>query len=96
MKRIVTVLGGATAMALLAGVAVAADYPDTFEAIDVDGDGYISAEEARARPDLHENWQATDSNQDGHLDSAEFSAFEGQGRLTPPESEIPEPGAAPY
>ncbi|MCO6412309.1 MAG: hypothetical protein J5I92_06155 [Thiogranum sp.] len=96
MKTIATWISAAAALALLPGFAGAADYASTFEAIDVDGDGYISAQEAQARPDLQENWAASDANEDGVLDISEFSAFEGQGRLTPPESEIPEPGAAPY
>lgn len=96
MNKTATWIGGAAALVLLPGLAGAADYPGTFEAIDVDGDGYISAQEAQARPDLQESWAASDANEDGVLDISEFSAFEGQGRLTPPESEIPEPGAAPY
>jgi Ca2+-binding EF-hand superfamily protein len=96
MKNTATWISAAAALALLPGLVAAADYPATFEAIDADGDGYISAKEAQARPDLQENWQASDANGDGVLDISEFSAFEGQGRLTPPESEIPEPGAAPY
>ena len=87
----------ASAIALSAGLAGAEEYVQTFEQIDVDGDGYISADEAKVRADLSENLQASDENKDGKLNSAEFSAFEGKGRFTPPEeSEVSEPGAAPY
>ena len=69
----------------------------TFEGLDVDGNGYISADEARARADLTTQWETADQDRDGKLNSAEFSAFEGIGRFVPPEdSEIAEPGAAPY
>jgi Ca2+-binding EF-hand superfamily protein len=82
---------------LSASLAIAEDLPTTFEQFDADGNGYISTEEATARQNLSDNFQASDKNGDGKLNSAEFSAFEGQGRFTPPEaSEIPEPGAAPY
>jgi len=86
-----------TAMAFMSASGSAADYVQTFEQLDVDGDGYISAQEAEARPDLAAAMQSSDTNQDGKLNSAEFSAFEGRGTFTPPEeSEIAEPGAAPY
>ena len=81
----------------LCGSAAAADYPLTFESLDTDGNGYISQSEANARSDLSENWKDIDKNSDKQLDIAEFDAFVGRGRLTPPEeSEEPEPGAAPY
>lgn len=82
---------------VLSGYAVAADTVSTFEGFDKDGNGYISAEEASAGSDLSANFKASDTNSDGQLDISEFSAFEGKGRVTPPEdAEIPEPGAAPY
>jgi len=84
--------------ALLAcGTVAAADFPMTFEALDTDGDGYISNTEANARPDLTKSWQTIDKNTDDQLDITEFSAFEGKGRFTAPEqSEEPGLGAAPY
>ncbi len=82
---------------LSAGIATAGDYAATFEQLDKDGNGYITADEAAVRPDLSDGFKTTDTNGDGKLNSAEFSAFEGKGRFTPPEeSEISEPGAAPY
>jgi len=82
---------------LLSGTVASADFPMTFEAVDTDGDGYISNTEAGARADLAESWQAIDKNTDNRLDITEFSAFESEGRFTPPEeSEEPGLGAAPY
>ena len=96
-KKASFIIAVASAIVLSTAPAAAEEYVQTFEAIDVDGDGYISVEEAKVRPDLSENLQASDTNKDGKLNSAEFSAFEGKGRFTPPEeSEIAEPGAAPY
>jgi Ca2+-binding EF-hand superfamily protein len=82
---------------LLSGTVASAEPPTTFETLDTDGDGYISSTEAGARADLKESWQAIDKNTDNQLDITEFSAFEGEGRFTPPEeSEEPGLGAAPY
>jgi hypothetical protein len=64
----------------------AEDSPATFEALDADGDGYISNKEAAAREDLEERWIIIDKNSDNQLDITEFSAF---------ESEEPGIGAAP-
>ena len=96
-KKASFIFAVASAIMLSTAPVAAEEYVQTFEEIDVDGDGYISVEEAEVRPDLSENLQASDTNEDGKLNSAEFSAFEGKGRFTPPEeSEIAEPGAAPY
>ena len=70
-----------TAMALLAAgfftAAVAGE--DAFIKLDVNADGYISAQEAAADESLHQSWENTDANQDGQVDAAEFSAFEAMG-----------------
>ena len=96
-KRAPFIAIAASSIFLFTGSVGAEEYVQTFEQIDVDGDGYISVEEAKVRADLSENLQATDKNGDGKLNSAEFSAFEAKGRFTAPEeSEISEPGAAPY
>ncbi len=67
-----------TAMALIAAgfftAAVAGE--DAFMKLDVNEDGYISAQEAAADESLHQRWETTDANQDGQIDAAEFSAFE--------------------
>ena len=82
---------------LFSGAAASDDFPMTFEALDIDGDGYVSNTEAGARADLTESWKAIDKNTDNQLDITEFSAFESKGRFTPPEeSEEPGLGAAPY
>lgn len=88
--------------ALLAGslsgvTALASDYPATFEALDQDGNGYISSQEAAARQDLVDNWASIDKNGDDKINITEFSAFEGTGTFVPPEdSEEAGIGAAPY
>lgn len=65
------------ALALLAGNAVQADeVGSAFQALDVDANGYISAEEAAANPDLHARWQELDTDKNNLLDTSEFSAFE--------------------
>lgn len=67
-----------TAMALVAAgfftAAVAGE--EAFIKLDVNEDGYISAQEAAADEPLHQSWESTDANQDGQIDAAEFSAFE--------------------
>ncbi|MDH5544944.1 MAG: EF-hand domain-containing protein [Gammaproteobacteria bacterium] len=66
-----------------------------FEDVDTDGDKTISKAEANDRDDLKENFAKIDANKDGKLDISEFSAFETAGSTSVPESDQPEPGAAP-
>ena len=47
-----------------------------FGTLDVNRDGYLSKDEAAGAPRLVDNWQSADTNNDGRLDRAEFSAFE--------------------
>ena len=47
-----------------------------FEAIDTNGDGYISEQEAQAQQRLLDSWGDVDLNSDGKIDQSEFSAFE--------------------
>lgn len=57
------------------GAALAAS-ATSFETLDQDGNGSISAQEAEGAPALKDAWQSVDANQDGMVDKAEFSAFE--------------------
>ncbi len=47
-----------------------------FSSLDQDQDGYISEQEAQSSNALLEVWAASDTNQDGQLDTVEFSAIE--------------------
>lgn len=49
---------------------------DRFNAVDRDGDGFISEQEAKSRSRLLESWNKADLNADGKIDQSEFSAFE--------------------
>jgi Ca2+-binding EF-hand superfamily protein len=74
------------AVALLAGNAVQAagqsETTSTFQTLDSDANGTISAAEAKANPDLHARWQELDTDKNNQLDTAEFSAFEaGSGEM---------------
>lgn len=53
-----------------------------FKALDMDRNGFISAEEAKSNQELSKQWNSLDKNGDGQLDSIEFSKFE-QGATTP-------------
>ncbi|MBD3619312.1 MAG: calmodulin [Chromatiales bacterium] len=85
------------AMVVAFGTAAMAEVPMTFEDLDRDANGYISQSEAAARKDLKAGFAAIDRDGDGRLTIGEYQAYEGKGRMSPPEeSEVPEPGAAPY
>ncbi len=47
-----------------------------FSELDLDGDGYLSEEEASAVWRLEQGFSQADQDQDGQVDRAEFSAFE--------------------
>ncbi|MES9992452.1 MAG: hypothetical protein ABW098_10895 [Candidatus Thiodiazotropha sp.] len=49
---------------------------DAFMKLDRNADGFISAEESIVDKLLYESWTSADANNDGRIDSAEFSAFE--------------------
>lgn len=72
------------ALALVAGSAVQAEETKSmFQGLDADANGYISAEEAAANPELHARWQELDADKNNLLDMSEFSAFEaGSGDTT--------------
>ena len=69
----------------------------TFEELDGNKNGYITADEAKASNRIANAFKEIDSNGDGNVTITEFQVFMGKGRMTPPEEmETPEPGAAPY
>lgn len=72
--------------ALFAGSVVAAGTP-SFGALDENGDGVISAQEAERSQGLIDVWPVVDANQDGVVDESEFSAFE----TIEPEATEPKP-----
>jgi hypothetical protein len=49
---------------------------EAFVALDSNSDGIISSEEATVNELLYKSWETADTNQDGSVDAAEFSAFE--------------------
>lgn len=69
------------ALALLAGGAFAGegmeqDGEKRFQALDADGNGYVSQYEAKDRHRIFWYYPSADANSDGHIDRSEFSAFE--------------------
>jgi len=89
---------GVASMYLMSNVALAESNVDTeFNALDQDGDGSISINEASGRLDLLKKWVDADTNADGKLERSEFSAFEELPAKTfePVQPENPEPGAGP-
>jgi hypothetical protein len=50
--------------------------PD-FGTLDMNQDGSLSVEEAASDPELSRNWSDIDKDENGVIDQAEFSAFEG-------------------
>lgn len=63
-----------------------------FEAVDQDGDGMITREEAEGSP-LGGMFDQADENGDGQVDGAEYAAFQLQqaGEGSPDPTEVPEP-----
>ncbi|MBU1192847.1 MAG: hypothetical protein KKA36_07525 [Gammaproteobacteria bacterium] len=49
---------------------------ETFQTLDADANGYISAEEATSNQALSTQWTALDKDSNNQLDKSEFSAFE--------------------
>jgi Ca2+-binding EF-hand superfamily protein len=74
MKKIL--LKQFVAVIAVGGVCGATASEDAFTKLDRNVDGYISAEESIMYDALYENWSSADTNNDGRIDSAEFSAFE--------------------
>ncbi len=61
----------ATVILLASSATLAAD---AFTALDTDGNGLLSADEASKMPGLMDQWKELDSNEDGSLDAKEFAA----------------------
>lgn len=76
-KRYLSMLIGlfgslALSTALFAGEGVGVD----FGTLDANQDGTLSADEAASDLELSKNWSAIDTDENGVIDEAEFSAFE--------------------
>jgi hypothetical protein len=96
MKRIICTITGLI-LGLGVVTALSAEEVKTFEDLDINADGYISKDEAAAQKSIKRNWAKVDADKNDRIDISEFSAFESEGRFTPPEeSEVAEPGAAPF
>jgi Ca2+-binding EF-hand superfamily protein len=76
MLRHFTVSTLAPALALVAGMAVAAERP-TLESLDTNKDGEVSLNEASANDALFVAFKQLDTNRDGLLSKAEFAAWKG-------------------
>ncbi len=77
MKLAITVLAGATALALaIPGFAADKDKAQTkdpgFNVLDKNNDGYVSRAEARRNPDLSKQFKQADRNNDGKLSRTEY------------------------
>jgi Ca2+-binding EF-hand superfamily protein len=72
-RTLATMIGMFSGLALSAAVYAGGD----FAAYDTNQDGSISAEEAAMDAELSKNWSTIDADENGVVDAAEFSAFEG-------------------
>lgn len=63
----------AAALMMTASVSYAAG--DVATQLDVDKDGYITAKEAEAMPEILEQFDKLDANKDGKIDLAEIAAL---------------------
>ncbi len=68
---VVAVLGALMAQPVFADANV-----ETFKQLDVDGNGFISIEEAEAHSELPDAFADGDDNDDGQLDMTEFGKLE--------------------
>ncbi len=68
-----SVVSAAIGVLLVAGAAQAGDA--SFDQLDVDRDGMISAFEAEADPKLLERFRQLDVNGDGRLSAEEYAAY---------------------
>lgn len=76
MKKLAWLLFGAFGLAATGAFAV--DIDSDFSDLDTNMDGYVSADELSGadEPVLSRYWYKFDENNDGAMDTAEFSAFE--------------------
>jgi len=86
MKLAITVLAGATALALASPV-FAADKDKSqskdpgFNVLDSNNDGYVSRIEARKNPELAKQFKQADRNNDGKLSRTEYLTVMTKGDL---------------
>lgn len=87
---------GLAAFALLAcGSLQAAVEMDSFQTLDADANGYISAGEATSNQALSTQWTTLDKDSNNQLDKAEFSAFEIDTESAPASDNMMHDGAMP-
>lgn len=79
MKHLTLMVGlGFLASIAVAGGMEADGSKQRFQMLDKDDNGHISLYEARDRHRIFWYYQKADQNFDGHIDEAEFSAFEAE------------------
>jgi Ca2+-binding EF-hand superfamily protein len=74
-RTLTTMVGIFSGLALSTALYAGGD----FATYDTNQDGSISAEEAAVDSELSKNWSTIDADENGMVDAAEFSAFEGAG-----------------
>lgn len=79
-------LSGCCTLAVLG--ATHAGPPVSFQELDRDADGFVSAEECRRLPELHARFSELDKDGNGLLDREEFARF-WKRRAPPPEETMP-------
>ncbi|MFC6672066.1 hypothetical protein [Marinobacterium aestuariivivens] len=72
MKKVITTIGAVLLMT--AGAVYANTADELIKALDADGDGQVSLEEAAANPDIEAQFAVLDANQDGYLTADELAA----------------------
>ncbi|MEJ6475159.1 EF-hand domain-containing protein [Pseudoalteromonas piscicida] len=67
----------ALSAAVMTLASVGAQANSDFDKLDMNGDGYISMEEAKAHDGLMAQFDELDADQDGQLSQAEFDNYQG-------------------